>query len=608
MCGIIGYTGSRQAVPILLEGLAALEYRGYDSAGIAVHEDGISTVKTKGKIQNLCDRINAGKKIEGSCGIGHTRWATHGEPSEINAHPHSSEHLTLVHNGIIENYAELRDFLKNEGYHFRSETDTEVAAHLMDYYYRQGRDPFEAVSLAVGRFRGSYAFCVMFGCDRATIWAVRRGSPLVCATSPDGSIISSDITAILPHTRNYFQPDEDVIIKVTPGQIKFFASDGSAVSCDKKHIDWNVESAQKHGYNHFMLKEINEQADAVRNTVMPRLLDGIPYFGCDIIDRDAEQIKAIKIIGCGTAMHAGLVGKHVIENLARIPTEVEIASEFRYGNPIFAENTLVILISQSGETADTIAALNLSRERGAKTLAIVNVVGSSIARLADYTIYTHAGPEISVASTKAYTVQCAVLYQLAFRLSLARRRISEEECRMLCNQQLDRLPEAIDAVLRMSGRIKRMAQKLYDSNDIFFIGRGIDSHICCEGSLKLKEISYIHSESYPAGELKHGTISLIDKCVPVIAVVTVSSVCEKTKSNIREVKARGATVFSFCTPGCDSAMREVSDYMLVLPEINELFAPAVAAVALQLLAYYTAVARGCDVDKPRNLAKSVTVE
>ncbi len=608
MCGIIGYTGKRQAVPILVSGLSALEYRGYDSAGISVHEDGIVTIKTEGRIKNLTDRIKSGRKIRGTCGIGHTRWATHGEPSERNAHPHQSKRLTLVHNGIIENYLELQEMLIKEGYHFRSETDTEVGAHLVDFFYSRSKDPIEALHSAAKLIRGSFAFCVMFKHNKDTVYAIRNGSPLICSLASDGGYLASDIPAILPFTKEYYQLDEGVVAEVTPQKIRFIASDGREVSCEKRRINWGVEAAKKCGYNHFMLKEINEQAEAVKNTALPRIKDGIPYFDCDILDRDIEKISEIKIVGCGTAMHAGLVGKNVIEQFSRIPVSVEIASEFRYANPILSKETLVILISQSGETADTIAALNLAKEAGAKTLAIVNVVGSSISRLADYVIYTWAGPEISVASTKAYTVQCAVLYQIAFKLALTRGRITEGRCRELCEIQLNDLPEAINAALKMSGRIKRLSEKLADSKSIFFIGRGIDASICQEGSLKLKEISYIHSEAYPAGELKHGTISLIDKDVPVIALVTVSNVGEKTVSNIREVKARGATVFSICTSQSEKEVSAVSDYTLVLPEISEIFAPAVAAVVMQILAYYTAVACGCDVDKPRNLAKSVTVE
>ncbi len=608
MCGIIGYTGKRQAVPILISGLSALEYRGYDSAGISVYEDGIITIKTEGRIKNLTDRIKAGRKIRGNCGIGHTRWATHGEPSERNAHPHQSNRLSLVHNGIIENYLDLQEMLIKEGYHFRSDTDTEVGAHLIDFFYSKSKDPVEAIHSAAKLIRGSYAFCVMFKNNKDAVYAIRNGSPLICSLASDGGYLASDIPAILPFTKEYYQLDEGVVAEVCPQKIRFIAGDGREVSCEKRKISWGVEAAKKCGYNHFMLKEINEQADALKNTVLPRLRDGIPYFDCDILDRDIEKISEIKIVGCGTAMHAGLVGKNVIEQLSRIPVSVEIASEFRYANPILNKDTLVILISQSGETADTIAALNLAKESGAKTLAIVNVVGSSLSRLADYVIYTWAGLEISVASTKAYTVQCAVLYQIAFKLAFTRGRITEGRCRELCDMQLNLLPEAINSALKMSGRIKRLSERLIDSKSIFFIGRGIDAAICQEGSLKLKEISYIHSEAYPAGELKHGTISLIDKDVPVISLVTVSNVGEKTVSNIREVKARGATVFSVCTAQMERAVSAVSDYTLVLPEISEIFAPVVAAIIMQILAYYTAVACGCDVDKPRNLAKSVTVE
>ncbi len=608
MCGIIGYTGTRQAVPVLLSALSALEYRGYDSAGISVYEDGIVTVKTEGRIKNLTDRIKAGRKIRGTAGIGHTRWATHGEPNERNAHPHLSSRLSLVHNGIIENYLELQEMLISEGYRFRSETDTEVGAHLIDHFYKQFKDPIKALHCAAKAIRGSYAFCVMFKGDRETLYAIRSGSPLICASTSNGGYLASDIPAVLPFAKEYYQLPEGVVAEVRPGGIRFITADDRVIECEKRKINWNVEAAKKCGYNHFMLKEINEQAEAVKNTVMPRLKDGIPYFDCDILDRSIEEISDIKIIGCGTASHAGFVGKNLIERFARIPVSVEIASEFRYGDPILCPNTLVILISQSGETADTIAALELAKEAGAKTLAIVNVVGSTIARLADYVIYTWAGPEISVASTKAYTVQCAVLYQIAFKLALVKKQISEGRCRELCDMLATALPDAIDAALKMSGRIKRLSEKIAEYDNIFFIGRGIDALICKEGSLKLKEISYIHSESYPAGELKHGTISLIDANVPIISLVTVSSVMEKTVSNIRETKSRGATVFSVCTAAASTPVSNVSDYTLVLPEINELFAPMAATVVLQILAYYAAVARGCDVDKPRNLAKSVTVE
>lgn len=608
MCGIIGYTGRKQAVPILIGGLSALEYRGYDSAGISVHEDGLITIKTEGRIKNLCDRIKNGRKIRGNCGIGHTRWATHGEPSERNAHPHLSNRLSVVHNGIIENYIELQEMLTKEGYHFRSETDTEVGAHLIDYYYSKLKDPVSALHHAARAMRGSYAFCVIFKNNRENIYAIRSGSPLICAESTDGCYLASDIPAILPFTKDYYQLDEGIVAEVTPQKIRFIAADGSEQFPEKKKITFSVEAAKKCGYNHYMLKEINEQAEAVKNTVMPRLRDGIPYFDCDILDRDTQNIREIKIVGCGTAMHAGLVGKNLIERFARIPVSVEIASEFRYADPILSKDTLVILISQSGETADTIAALSLAREAGAKTLAIVNVVGSTISRMADYVIYTWAGPEISVASTKAYTVQCAILYQIAFKLALVRRQISEGRCRELCEMQQRDFPEAIDAALKMSGRIKRISEKIAEYENIFFIGRGIDSYVCEEGSLKLKEISYINCQAYPAGELKHGTISLITSDVPVITLTTVSNTFLKNVSNIREVRSRGAKIFSICTKETEKAVSAVSDYTLVIPEINELFAPAVAAIIMQILAYYTAVSLGCDVDKPRNLAKSVTVE
>ncbi len=608
MCGIIGYTGLSGAVPVLLSGLSALEYRGYDSAGISLQEDEIVTIKTSGKIKNLIDRVRSGEPYAATAGIGHTRWATHGEPSKRNAHPHNSNSLSLVHNGIIENNLELEEMLIQQGYHFKSETDTETAAHLIDLYYSKSGDPVEAIFSAIGLIRGSFAFCVMFRDRKGEIYAVRRGSPLICALTDDGAYLASDIPAILPFTKDYYQLSEDTVAVAGPREIKFFSSKDKEVTCDKKIITWSVEAAEKGGYNHFMLKEINEQAEAIRNTVIPSLRDGIPNFGCDVLDGDEQSISSVKIVGCGTAMHAGLLGKNLIERFSRIPVSVEIASEFRYGDPIIDKSTLVILISQSGETADTIAALTLAKQAGAKTLAIVNALGSSISRLADYVVYTRAGPEISVASTKAYTVQCAVLYQIAFKLALQKGKISEAHCRELCQKQLHELPEAIEQVLKLSGKIKRMSEKLSVYEDIFFIGRGIDAYVCQEGSLKLKEISYIHSEAYPAGELKHGTISLIDQNIPVVALVTVSSVCEKTVSNIRETHSRGAKIFSFCTAECEKGVRAVSDHTLTLPQIDELFAPAVAAVAFQILAYYTAVIRGCDVDKPRNLAKSVTVE
>ncbi len=608
MCGIIGYTGTKKAVPVLLSGLSALEYRGYDSAGIAVFEDEIITVKTEGRIKNLAEKLESGRKLRGKAGIGHTRWATHGEPNECNAHPHSSGRLTLVHNGIIENYLELKSGLAKEGYCFKSETDTEVAAHLIDSLYRRLGDPVKALLGAAQVLRGSYAFGVIFKEERETVYAIRCGSPLVCAQTPSGSILASDISAILPFSKEYYQLDEGVVAELKPDGIRFIAPDERSITAKKHEITWSASAAKKCGYNHFMLKEINEQPQALKSTVTPRLKNGIPHFDCDILDKNIGDISEIKIIGCGTAYHAALVGQNLIERFARISVSTYVASEFRYMNPILNKTTLVILISQSGETADTIAALELARAAGSKTLAIVNVVGSSIARLADYVVYTHAGPEISVASTKAFTVQCALLYQIALKLATVKKQITEDDCRNLCETLENSLPEAINATIKLSGRIKRLSEKLAEYEDVFFIGRGIDAVISAEGSLKLKEISYIHSEAYPAGELKHGTISLIDESVPVIAIATASQTLEKLVSNIRETASRGAKVFSFCTAEASKSISAVSDYTIVLPEISEIFAPITMTVALQILAYYTAVARDCDVDKPRNLAKSVTVE
>ncbi|MBQ2274778.1 MAG: glutamine--fructose-6-phosphate transaminase (isomerizing), partial [Clostridia bacterium] len=585
MCGIVGYTGGKQALPILIKGLSALEYRGYDSAGVSVYEDKIVTIKAEGKLKNLETKLKAGEKLRGTIGIGHTRWATHGEPSETNAHPHLSKNLSLVHNGIVENHVELEEMLRKKGYSFRSATDTEAAAHLIDLYFCETHNPREALFKAVRHLKGSFSFCVMFKCDRETVYAVRKGSPLICAQSAEGGYVASDITAVLPYVKNYYALPEGVVAEIKPQSIKFFSSPNNEISCEKKKIEWDAQSAQKCGYNHYMLKEINEQPEAIKNTVMPRLRDGIPVFDCDMLDRVGTEITDIKIVACGTAMHAGLLGKTLIERFARVPVSVEIASEFRYSNPIINKNTLMIFISQSGETADTIAALNLSREMGAKTLAIVNVVGSSVARLADYVIYTWAGPEIAVASTKAFTVQCAVMYQIAFKLALARRQISEGRCRELCKSLSEEVPGVVSAVLSMSGRIKRVAEKLSLYENMFFIGRGVDNEICKEASLKLKEVSYIHSESYPAGELKHGTISLVDDNVPIVALFTESDLLEKTMNNVREAKSRGATVFSVCTKECEASAENVSDYLITLPAVSVPFAPLLAGVAFQLLAY-----------------------
>ena len=608
MCGIVGYTGKNEALPVILQGLKILEYRGYDSAGVAISSEKLSVVKSEGKIEKLENRLSNGEKLLGKCGIGHTRWATHGEPSERNAHPQISKSLLLVHNGIIENYLDLRERLKESGYHFKSETDTEVAAHLIDYYYQKTKSELEAIALASEEMRGSYAFCIIFKNDINSIWAVRSGSPLLCALSEGDAYFASDVTALLPHSKTYYEPDENVIVYANGKCIKFYDFNKNEIACEQKTINWNVKETGKNGYSHYMLKEINEQPLVLKNTVNAYIKNALPEFDFPVIDSVGEKIDAIKIIACGTAMHAGLIGKSVIEKLTGIPVSVEIASEFRYSEPIINDNTLVIAVSQSGETADTIAAVRLAGSLGLPTLAIVNAEGSTLSRLADHTLYTKAGPEISVASTKAYTVQCAILYLIAFKLSLVKRKMGAELCKELCEYLENTVCDGIDKVIRMGGKIKRTASRLSEYKDVFFIGRGVDSSVCMEGSLKLKEISYIHSEAYPAGELKHGTISLIDANVPVIALITAKKTAEKTLSNVLETKTRGAFIFAVISEEVKSILGEAADEIIVLPKTDELFAPFLAAVAFQLLAYYTATARGNDVDNPKNLAKSVTVE
>lgn len=608
MCGIVGYTGKGEATPVLLAGLESLEYRGYDSAGIAVYGESLVCRKSRGKLEKLKTMLSRGESIKGNCGIGHTRWATHGKPNERNAHPQLSNNLALVHNGIIENYIPLREMLSAEGYVFKSETDTEAAAHLIDFYYEKSQNPLEAITAAIKNIKGSFAFCIIFKNEGNTIWAVHSGSPLLCARSKDGTYLSSDITALLPYTKEYYETDENTVIKATSSGVEFYSLSGEEKHLKPYIANWSAPSAKKQGYNHFMQKEIYEQPNALKNTVNSLLKDGMPHFGCDVLDREKISFSEIKIIACGTAMHAGLIGKNLIENLARISVSVETASEFRYGNPILKKDTLIIAVSQSGETADTLAALELARNKGCKTVAVINAIGSSMSRSADYVIYTDAGPEISVASTKAYTVQCAVFYLLAFKLAFMNGKITAGECRSLSAALTDELLEAVEKTLLLGGKIKRIGEKLADCKDVFFIGRGVDALVCMEGSLKLKEISYIHSEACPAGELKHGTISLIEKGTPVIALTTQRKIAQKTASNVRETKTRGARVISFCSPECAPLVETISNHTLMLPQVGELFYPVVAAVVFQLLAYYTAVRLGNDVDKPRNLAKSVTVE
>ncbi len=610
MCGIIGYTGNQKSVPILIEGLRTLEYRGYDSAGVSVAENcGITTVKTKGRLSDLENKLAMRASLSGSCGIGHTRWATHGEPSDTNSHPHTTDNLALVHNGIIENYAEIEEMLRGAGYGFISETDTERAAKLLDMFFLQSKNPLEAIRSAIKVIRGSYAFGIIFKGEEDVIYAVRKDSPLIVAHNNDGGFIASDIPAILKHSTSYYRLEEGIIAKVCKNTLEFCDLDFNPVAQNIETVDWNVEQAQKGGYPHFMIKEIHEEPEAIRKTLEPRIKDGLPHFGVDALDTDfLSTFESIHIVACGTAMHAGLVGKAIIEKLARVPVNVEIASEFRYRDPILRQRDLVILLSQSGETADTLAALRHAKSLGVYTLAIVNVIGSSVAREADSVLYTWAGPEIAVASTKAYSVQCSLLYLLAIRMALADKTMSEDDARSLCASMLSKIPAAIDKALSLNEQIYNAATKLVAAEHLFYIGRDLDYALSVEASLKLKEISYIHSEAYAAGELKHGTISLITDGIPVVALTTVEKICEKTISGIREVKSRGAYVVSVCTESIAGKFNIPCNDMLVIPEVDELLAPFPAATVLQLLAYHVSALKGLDVDKPRNLAKSVTVE
>ena len=610
MCGIIGYTGARKCVPILIEGLKTLEYRGYDSAGVTVaDEKGMSTVKSKGRIADLESKLMVCGDLDGCCGIGHTRWATHGEPSDRNSHPHSTESLSMVHNGIIENYAEIEEMLRGAGYDFVSETDTERACKLVDMFWRKSGNPIEAIFSAVKVIRGSYAFGIIFKGIEDTVFAVRKDSPLIVAHDKEGGFIASDIPAILKYTDSYYRLEEGIVAKVEKSGVSFFDSQGNTVEQKIEAVDWDVEQAQKGGYPHFMIKEINEEPEAIRKTLEPRIKDGLPYFGIEALDKDfLGRFESIHIVACGTAMHAGLVGKSIIEKLARVPVNVEIASEFRYRDPILRKNDLVILLSQSGETADTLAALRHAKAQGIYTLAIVNVIGSSVAREADSVLYTWAGPEIAVASTKAYSVQCALLYLLAVKMALTYGTLSIDEARSICTSMTEIIPSAIQKTIELDEKIYEIATMLVAAEHLFYIGRDMDYSLCIEGSLKLKEISYIHCEAYAAGELKHGTISLITDGIPVVALSTVSKVFEKTVSGIREVKSRGAFVVSICSRDLSERYDVPCDRMLVLPDVPELLAPFVSATALQLLAYHVSALKGLDVDKPRNLAKSVTVE
>ncbi len=606
MCGIVGYVGHRDCTQVLLDALSKLEYRGYDSAGIAVfEEDNIKVVKSQGRLRDLEEKMLTQGKPQGSIGIGHTRWATHGEPSDINSHPHSGKRVTLVHNGIIENYIKLKAFLVSKGREFVSQTDTEVVAQLLDYYYKD--DPMQAIIETLEDIEGSFALAIVFADYPDRVYAVRKDSPLIVGVGHNESFIASDVPAILKYTKDYYLLEADEIALLTKGGIEFFDIHRMPLTKELKTADWDEESAEKQGYEHYMLKEIHEQPTAVKTTITPRILNGMPCLDeCSITLENLKDIKRIFIVACGTAMHAGLVGKYVIEDIARVPVIVDIASEFRYRNPLIEKDDLVIIISQSGETADSKAALHLAKKMGAKTLGIVNVKGSSIARDSDMLIYTHAGPEIAVASTKAYMVQISVMYLLAFELAFAKGEISQERCKEL-TALLAQTPQQIEKILEDKSPYQYAASKLINADSLLYIGRGLDYALSMEGSLKLKEISYIHSESYAAGELKHGTISLISQGTPVIAVATQKSIFEKTLSNIKEVKARGAMVILVCTEGI-KLEEGVADIVLTIPEFEEVLMPMPAVVPLQLIAYYTSVLRGNDVDKPRNLAKSVTVE
>lgn len=608
MCGIVGYIGTEQAAPILLDGLDKLEYRGYDSAGMAVYDgEKLQYAKARGRLKILRELTHDGAKLPGVCGIGHTRWATHGVPSDKNAHPHfnEAESIAVVHNGIIENYLKLKKMLAGKGYKFASETDTEVIAHLLDYYYKG--DPMEAITKMMHRVEGSYALGILFRDHPGELYAVRKDSPLIAGRSAHGCLIASDVPAILKYTRDVYFIQNEEIVRMTDQELAFFTIDQDPIEKRATTIEWDVSAAEKAGYEHFMLKEIYEQPRAVLDTLNPRIReDRIEIEELGMTDEEIRAVKRLYIVACGSAYHTGVTAKYVFEGLARIPVEVDLASEFRYRNPILDEGTMVIVVSQSGETADTLAALRMAKEAGVRVLGIVNVVGSSIAREADNVMYTWAGPEIAVATTKAYSTQLIAEYLLAMRFAKARGTVTEEE---LAGMLLDlrRLPQQIELLLDHKEKLQRFANRYVAAKDVFFIGRGIDYAISLEGSLKLKEISYIHSEAYAAGELKHGTISLIEDGTLVAAVLTQEDLYKKTISNMVEVKTRGAFLLAVTNEG-NTAVEKAADYVIYIPQTNKYFTNSLAVIPLQLFGYYVALGKGCDVDKPRNLAKSVTVE
>ena len=622
MCGIVGFTGHRQAAPVLLDGLAKLEYRGYDSAGLAVRngEELAEVVKAKGRLSNLIEKTDGGKALKGTCGIGHTRWATHGEPSMVNAHPHVSgncmhsgsgpveSEVVGVHNGIIENYTELRAKLMKNGYTFYSQTDTEVLIKLVDYYYKKyNLGPIDAIAKTMVRVRGSYALEVMFRDYPGEIWVARKDSPMIIGIADGETYVASDVPAILKYTRNVYYIGNLEFAKLTPGEAHFYNLDGDEIEKQTTEIKWDAEAAEKAGFEHFMMKEIHEQPKAVKDTLSSVIKnDAIDLSAVPLTDEEIKSYEQIYIVACGSAWHVGMAAQYVLEDLAQVPVRVELASEFRYRKMPLNKNALVIVVSQSGETADTLAALRMAKEKGLDTMAIVNVVGSSIAREADKVFYTLAGPEISVATTKAYSAQIAAMYCLAVQFAKDRGTIDEEKYRYYIHELLT-LPEKIDKILEDKERIQWFAAKQANAHDVFFVGRGIDYAVCLEGSLKLKEISYIHSEAYAAGELKHGTISLIEPGTLVIGVLTQSELHEKTVSNMLECKSRGAYLMGLTAYGNYSVEDQV-DFTVYVPKVDEHFMGSLAVVPLQLLGYYVSVAKGLDVDKPRNLAKSVTVE
>ena len=608
MCGIVGYIGNEQAAPILLDGLAKLEYRGYDSAGIAVYDGTkVATLKSKGRLKVLSELSHDGATLPGTVGIGHTRWATHGSPSDVNAHPHfnKEESIVVVHNGIIENYLKLKKKLEKKGYEFISETDTEVIAHLLDYYYKG--NPLEAITKIMHRMEGSYALGIIFKDHPEELYAVRKDSPLIVGHTENGNIIASDVPAVLKYTRDVYFIENEEIVRMTDSTMEFFTVDEEPIEKESTRIDWDINAAEKGGFEHFMLKEMYEQPKAILDTFSPRIKgDDIVIEELKMSDDEIRAIKKIMIVACGSANHTGMTSQYIFEGLARIPVEVDLASEFRYRNPILEEGTLVIVVSQSGETADSLAALREAQARGAKVLGIVNVVGSSIAREADNVMYTWAGPEIAVATTKAYSSQLIALYLLAMKFAHARGTLDDAGLKEML-EDLQKLPEQVELLLNNKNKIQKFANRYLAAKDVFFIGRGIDYAISMEGSLKLKEISYIHSEAYAAGELKHGTISLIEEGTLVAAVLTQEDLYKKMISNMEEVRTRGAFVMAVTNEG-NTDVERVADYVIYIPETNRYFANSLAIIPLQLFGYYVSVGRGCDVDKPRNLAKSVTVE